>query len=73
MSDVYNPSTGEVIARVTSQTNTDANVKAGVMLRETLAANSRNARGREEQDRPVVDEMCRIVRKWAGPGTRGRP
>lgn len=32
---------GELIARVTGLTNTDANAKAGVMVRETLAANSR--------------------------------
>ena len=35
--------TGEIIARVTSQTNTDPFAKAGVMFRETLQANSRRA------------------------------
>ncbi|MGB8170773.1 MAG: putative Ig domain-containing protein [Chthoniobacteraceae bacterium] len=34
---------GEVIVRVTSQTNTDPWAKAGIMLRETLNANSRHA------------------------------
>lgn len=34
---------GEIIARVTSLTNTDPNAKAGVMLRETLTANARFA------------------------------
>ncbi|HUR57743.1 MAG TPA: S8 family serine peptidase, partial [Opitutaceae bacterium] len=34
---------GELIARVTSMTNTNEWAKAGVMIRETLAANSRNA------------------------------
>ena len=34
---------GEIIARVTSLTNTNAYAKAGVMLRETLTANSRFA------------------------------
>lgn len=32
---------GELIARVTSLTNTDPNAKAGVMVRESLAANAR--------------------------------
>jgi regulation of enolase protein 1 (concanavalin A-like superfamily) len=34
---------GEIIARVTGLTNTHAWAKAGVMMRETLAANSRHA------------------------------
>ncbi|MEQ1802501.1 MAG: FG-GAP-like repeat-containing protein [Gammaproteobacteria bacterium] len=34
---------GELVARVTSLTNTNANAKAGVMIRETLTANSRFA------------------------------
>jgi RHS repeat-associated protein len=34
---------GSIVVRVTSQTNTDAWAKAGVMLRESLAANARTA------------------------------
>jgi PKD repeat protein len=34
---------GEVVARILSQTNTDAWAKAGVMIRESLAAGSRHA------------------------------
>lgn len=34
---------GEIIVRVTSQTNTDPWAKAGIMFRETLNANSRHA------------------------------
>jgi hypothetical protein len=33
---------GQIIARVNTLENTDANAKAGVMIRETLAANSRD-------------------------------
>ncbi len=42
---VYQPLTGdgEVIARVVSQTNTNPWAKAGVMMRNTLAANSQHA------------------------------
>ena len=34
---------GTIIARVTSLTNTDANAKAGIMIRDSLAANAKEA------------------------------
>ncbi|MDB5327629.1 MAG: C-terminal target protein, partial [Phycisphaerales bacterium] len=42
---IYQPVTGDatIITRVASQTNTNAWAKAGVMIRESLAAGSRNA------------------------------
>ena len=42
---VYQAASGncEIIARVATQQNTHANAKAGVMIRETLAAGSKNA------------------------------
>ena len=41
----YRPLSGDgyIVARIASQTNTNSSAKAGVMIRETLAANSKNA------------------------------
>ncbi len=60
---VYQPITGDgqIIARVTSITNTDPWAKAGVMIRESLAANARHVtmeisaiNGAEFEDRSTV-------------------
>src|SRR5690242_19694624 len=59
---------GELVARVVSLDNTDAWAKAGVMIRETLAADSKfamtvvtPANGASFQYRPVAGQGCSLA------------